>query len=60
MKNENEIIYITNEEQTKFYVKNGVLPINAYMNIDGKRCFLFTKKDTQKLYNVYKNLKEIM
>ena len=44
MKNKNEIIYITNEEQTKFYVKNGVLPINSYMNVDGKRCFLFTKK----------------
>ena len=55
--NSQELIPVYNMEKVFFYVEHGIRPIDNRPRINnetGSVFFLFTKKDTNKLYSLWK------
>lgn len=55
----NEVCRIVNPKQAKLYIKNKVYPIDLYVSKDKNNndiiVYIFTKKDTQDVYRLWKD-----
>lgn len=48
------LVWITNIEQSCFYIKNDIRPVDVYLNKNGLVAIAFKKEDTRAIYDVWK------
>lgn len=54
LKEEKPMIWITNINQSYFYIINGARPVDVNLNNNGLVAIAFMKEDTKELYEVWK------
>lgn len=54
LKEENSIVWITNINQSYFYIINGARPVDVNLNNNNMVAIAFNKEDTKELYAVWK------
>lgn len=50
-------VYITDIEQVKFYIKNGIQPLELTLSKNGWISYKYTKEETKNIYTKWKEIK---